>query len=78
MEGKGKLKPFITSKVVKGKGLQARAEVPLPLGYASLFEYEEDRRVTAVKVFSKLMENQIQNIKEMYFLWSSKGKKSSP
>ena len=47
----------------------------LPEGYKSLFEYELDRKKTANTVFQRLLESEIDNIKEIYVLWNKDGKK---
>lgn len=63
---------------MKPRKAKHQAEVsPLeaPAGFNSLYEYEEEKRVVAEKFFSRLMENEVHNLKDMFLLWSGKAKK---
>ena len=63
-----KLKPFVTSKVAKNK--KATPPVNFPSGYASLYDYELDRQLTANRVFHRLLESDIDNIQDIFRLWN--------
>lgn len=71
--------PFITSKVVRPKTTVYKKEtIEIPVGYSNLFQYEEDKRKIATKIFHKLLDMDIQNIKDMFSLWYGKGRKVTP
>lgn len=72
-----KPEPFVTSKNVKNKARTVKAE-PLPPGFKSLFDFEEERRKIAARVFGKLLESEVHNLKEMFVLWQGKGRKNTP
>ena len=77
-----KLLPFITStnmkprKTKKNEGVIAPVEVPA--GFSNLYDYEEEKRVIAGKLFQKMLESEVQNLKDMFMLWTGKGKKMTP
>ena len=51
---------------------------PFPSGFNSLYDYEEERRKIANKLFQKMLEGNVQNLKDMFLLWTGKNKKWSP
>jgi hypothetical protein len=53
-------------------------ETKPPEGFKSLYDYEEERRRMASKVFQKMLEAEVQNLKDMFLLWYGKGKKMTP
>lgn len=78
VETQPKIEPIITSVNMKPRKAKHQAEVsPLeaPAGFSSLYEYEEEKRVVAEKFFSRLMENEVHSLKDMFLLWSGKAKK---
>lgn len=60
-------KPFMTTKLVK-KGKDP-ALPQIPKGYKSLFEYELDKRVTAERIFDRLLECEIGNLLDIFTMW---------
>lgn len=71
--------PFITSKVSKStrKNLNARniSSIKAPDGYHSLFEYELDKKNIADKVYQKLVEAEVENVKDLFNLWNKDPKR---
>jgi hypothetical protein len=53
-------------------------ETKPPEGFKSLYDYEEERRRMASKVFQKMLEAEVHNLKDMFLLWYGKGKKMTP
>ena len=63
------------------KGKQQDADRPpseLPSGFKNLYDYEEERRRTAKKLFQKMLEADIRSLKDVFLLWSGKAKKHNP
>ena len=78
------LKPFITSKNMKHRKTRndpapVAASIPsFPQGFDSLYDYEEERRKIADKLFQKLLDSNVQNLKEIFALWIGKNRKLTP
>ena len=81
IEWKNNIKPFVTSSQLRpssshaasanhGNGLSNNSLVPS--GYMNLFEYEEEKRKTAKKLFKKLMNCDITNLKDFYLMWNKR------
>jgi hypothetical protein len=78
LSGIKKYEPFVTTvNAKKGKGAAKTATKP-PDGFKNLFDYEEERRRMAGKVFQKILEAEVHNVKDMFLLWYGKSKKVTP
>lgn len=62
----------------RGKGKDAKAAIKPPEGFKNLYDYEEERRKIAGKVFEKMLEAEVHNVKDMFMLWYGKAKKVTP
>lgn len=70
--------PFVTTiNPKRGKGGKKVDSKP-PDGFKNLYDYEEEKRKMAVKIFQKMLEADVHSLKEMFLLWYGKSKKVTP
>lgn len=60
-----------------GKGGKdvGKAGLAAPEGFKNLYDYEEERRRMAGKVFQKMLEAEVHSLKDMFLLWYGKSKR---
>jgi hypothetical protein len=78
--GARELKPFVTSSHLqprKKDQLPSKAE-SVPAGFKNLYDYEEERRRAAGRLFQKMEESDVHNLRDMFLLWTGKNRKLSP
>ena len=72
-----KMKPFITSKNVrKNQTVAPSAESKVPSGYSNLFEYETDKKNIANGLFQKLLESDVDNVKDLFNMWNKDARRN--
>ena len=75
--------PFVTSSNMKPRKTKkniggAPKTASIPEGYSCLFDYEEEKRKIANKVFDAMIESNVQNLKDIFMLWTGKNRKLTP
>ena len=74
-----KLAPFITSKIVrKNQPIPSAnsSQQKAPAGYSNLFEFEADKANTANKLFQKMLEAEIDNVKDLFQMWNKDARRN--
>ena len=75
--------PFVTStnmkhRKTKKNNVPPSKTISIPEGYSCLFDYEEEKRKIASKLFDAMIESNVQNLKDIFMLWIGKNRKLSP
>jgi hypothetical protein len=65
-------------KSKKDRGLPVNKNQDAPAGFKNLYDYEEEKRISANKIFQKLLEADVHNLKDMFMLWVGKNRKFTP
>lgn len=67
------VKPFVTSSQLKPSlNYNVDNSSQIPVGYLNLYEYEEDKRRTAKKLFTKLLNADVRNLRDFYLIWNKR------
>lgn len=64
------MQPFITSSHLRKNQSANSSHAPIPQGYSSLFDYETDKKNTANIIFQKMLQAEIDEVKDMFNLWN--------
>ena len=68
---RGKEKPMKFPRMTGKIGFPPKSETGIPDGYSNLYEFEDDKKTTANKVFGKMNEFDVGNVKDSFAAWNA-------